>query len=97
MSISRASLTRGPAIVTYGGATLFAANDITARHNPVWGDVAASMYGRVDKFILAHHHAEIDDLEALLAEHVLHDLVADCMAVGTDDAENDCRSTHVLF
>src|ERR1043165_9080233 len=49
MSVSRANLGRGPAIVTYGGVTLFTRDDLVARHPPVWNPVPTSMYGEVDK------------------------------------------------
>jgi hypothetical protein len=50
MSISRASLGRGPAVITYGGATLYTRDDIVPRHAPVWNPVMTSMYGEVDKY-----------------------------------------------
>ena len=46
---NRSFLTRGPAIVTYAGATLFTRGDIVPRHAPGWEDVVTSMYGRVDR------------------------------------------------
>lgn len=49
MALDRTKLTRGPAIVTYGGATLFSTDDILARFGPVWNPVNTSMYGQVDK------------------------------------------------
>ncbi|PWU18910.1 MAG: hypothetical protein C5B50_07790 [Verrucomicrobia bacterium] len=50
MPVSRANLGRGPAIVTYGGATLFTRNDINLRHTPMLNAVETSMYGTIDKF-----------------------------------------------
>jgi hypothetical protein len=50
MSISRASLGRGPAKVTFGGATLFTRDDIIQRHAPVWEPVRSSLHGQTDKF-----------------------------------------------
>lgn len=50
MSVSRASLGRGPAHVTIGGATLFTRDDLVPRHAPEWGDVSSSMHGRTNKF-----------------------------------------------
>lgn len=51
MSINRStSLGRGPAIVTYNGATLFTRDDIVPRHAPVWNPVRTSMYGEIDQF-----------------------------------------------
>jgi len=50
MAISRTNLGRGPAIVTFGGATLFTRSDINLRHTPMWNPVETSMYGMVDKF-----------------------------------------------
>jgi hypothetical protein len=49
MAITRASLGRGPARVTFGGATLFTRDDLVPRHSPVWNPVVTSMYGEVDK------------------------------------------------
>lgn len=51
MALDRTLLTRGPALVTYGGASLYANADILARFGPVWSPVNTSMYGQVDKII----------------------------------------------
>jgi hypothetical protein len=51
MALDRTLLKRGPAVVTYGGATLYTNADILARFGPVWNPVNTSMYGQVDKFI----------------------------------------------
>jgi hypothetical protein len=51
MALDRTLLKRGPAIVTYGGVTLYTNADILARFGPVWNPVPTSMYGQVDKFI----------------------------------------------
>lgn len=51
MALDRTKLTRGPAIVTYGGGTFYTNADILARFGPVWNPVNTSMYGQVDKFI----------------------------------------------
>lgn len=54
MSVDRASLKRGPAIVTTTLTTLrtlYTSNDILARFGPVWTAVNTSMYGQVDKII----------------------------------------------
>jgi hypothetical protein len=50
MSISRASLVRGPAKVTFGGTTLFTRDDIVTRHAPVFEPVSSSLHGDVDQF-----------------------------------------------
>lgn len=51
MSINRSSsLGRGPAIVSYNGATLFTRDDIVPRHAPVWNPVQTAMYGEIDQF-----------------------------------------------
>jgi len=50
MGVSRASLGRGPAIVTFGGATLFTRDDLVPRHAPEWQAVASSLHGQTDKF-----------------------------------------------
>lgn len=53
MSIDRASLVRGPAIVTMTSTTLrtfYTSGDILARFGPVWNAINTSMYGQVDKF-----------------------------------------------
>jgi len=49
MAVSRAALIRGPAIVTWNGATIFSAGDIVPRHAPVWNPVQPRMYGAVDR------------------------------------------------
>ena len=51
MALDRTQLKRGPAIVTYGGATLYTNADILARFGPVWNPVKTSMYGQVDKVL----------------------------------------------
>jgi hypothetical protein len=51
MALDRSKLTRGPAIVTYGGDTFYTNADILSRFGPVWSPVDTSMYGQVDKFI----------------------------------------------
>jgi hypothetical protein len=51
MALNRSLLTRGPAIVSYAGVTLYTNADILARFGPVWNPVNTSMYGQVDKFI----------------------------------------------
>jgi hypothetical protein len=51
MALNRTLLKRGPAIVTYGGATLFTNADILSRFGPVWNPVPTSMYGQVDKVL----------------------------------------------
>ena len=51
MSISRASLGRGPAKVTFGGASFYSRDDIVSRFSPVWNPVPTSMYGQVDQTI----------------------------------------------
>jgi len=49
--LDRTLLKRGPAIVTYSGATLYTNADILARFGPVWNPVNTSMYGQVDKVL----------------------------------------------
>jgi hypothetical protein len=51
MALSKLLLSRGPAVVTYGAATLYTNADILSRFGPVWNPVNTSMYGQVDKFI----------------------------------------------
>jgi hypothetical protein len=51
MALDRSKLTRGPAVVTYGGDTFYTNADILSRFGPVWNPVNTSMYGQVDKFI----------------------------------------------
>lgn len=50
MSVSRANLGRGPALVTWNGATLFTRDDLVAAHSPVWEPVKSSMHGQTTKF-----------------------------------------------
>ena len=45
--------------------------------------------GRVDEFVLADHHPEVRHLEPGFGKVGVEDLVADRVAVGADDAEND--------
>lgn len=51
MALQRSQLTRGPAIVTYNGVTLYTVSDILSRFGPVWNPVPTSMYGQIDKTI----------------------------------------------
>ncbi|HXT10386.1 MAG TPA: hypothetical protein VN873_02400 [Candidatus Angelobacter sp.] len=51
MALDKSLLKRGPALVSYGGATLFTNADILSRFSPVWNPVTTSMYGQVDRFI----------------------------------------------
>jgi hypothetical protein len=54
MSIARASLVRGPAIITMTSTTLrtfYTKTDIVMRVAPAWSAVMTSMYGQVDKAI----------------------------------------------
>jgi hypothetical protein len=54
MSLDRATLKRGPAIVTMTSTTLrtfYTSADILFRNGPVWNAVMTSMYGAVDKVI----------------------------------------------
>lgn len=51
MALNRSLLTRGPAIVTYGGNTFYTNADILSRFGPVWNPVNTSMYGQVDKVL----------------------------------------------
>lgn len=50
MSVTRSQLGRGPAHVTFGGATLFTRDDLVPSHAPVWNPVSASLHGQIDKF-----------------------------------------------
>jgi hypothetical protein len=50
MSLNRTILSRGPALVSYNGATLWTRDDIDLRHAPVWSPVKTAMYGEVDQF-----------------------------------------------
>ena len=49
MSVTRASLIRGPGIVSWNSATIFSEGDIAPRYEPVWNPVETSMYGEVDR------------------------------------------------
>src|SRR4051812_14778824 len=49
MALDRTLLTRGPAVVTYGGVSLYTNADILSRFGPVWNPVNTSMYGAIDK------------------------------------------------
>jgi hypothetical protein len=51
MSLAKTLLTRGPAVVTYNGATFYSSADLLARFGPVWNPVNTSMYGQVDSFV----------------------------------------------
>ena len=52
MALDRSLLTRGPAIVTYGGNTFYTNADILSRFGPAWNPVNTSMYGQVDKVLV---------------------------------------------
>jgi hypothetical protein len=49
-TFTRSNLGRGPAHVTYNGATLFTRDSIVSRHAPAWDGVRTSLYGEVDQF-----------------------------------------------
>lgn len=49
MSLTRAALVRGPAVVTWNGIKMYTRDDVMPRHAPVWDNVMTSMYGEVDK------------------------------------------------
>lgn len=51
MSISRATLGRGPAKVTWNGITMWTSDAISSRHSPVFNPVPTSMFGSVDQVI----------------------------------------------
>jgi hypothetical protein len=51
MALDKSLLSRGPAIVTYGGETFYTNADILSRFGPVWNPVSTSMYGQVDKVL----------------------------------------------
>ena len=46
---TRASLGRGPAFVTFNGATLYLRGDIDTKHAPVFNPVKSSLTGQIDK------------------------------------------------
>ena len=48
---TRASLSRGPALVQFNSNTYFTRDDISAKMTPTWKPVVASMYGQVDSVI----------------------------------------------
>src|SRR5271165_1896185 len=48
MSVSRSTLTRGPAYLTYSSANFFSEHDLAIRREPAWERVTASMFGPVD-------------------------------------------------
>ena len=52
---------------------------------------------RVDKFVLADHHAQIDHLDAIVTQGMFDDLVADCVAIRADDTKDDRFCVHDCF
>lgn len=46
---TRATLIRGPGLITYNGHKFFSAGDIQARLAPAWAPVTTSLYAEVDK------------------------------------------------
>jgi len=52
MALDKSLLSRGPAVVTYGGNTFYTTADILSRFGPVWNPVSTSMYGQVDKVLV---------------------------------------------
>lgn len=46
---TRASLSRGPAFVTWNGATLYLRGDVDSKHAPVFNPVQSSLTGQIDK------------------------------------------------
>jgi hypothetical protein len=51
MALDKSLLSRGPALVTYGGDTFYTNADILSRFGPVWNPVNTSMYGQIDKVL----------------------------------------------
>lgn len=49
MGLTRASLTRGPAYVTWNGFNMFTEDDIVVKMAAEWRDVNTSMFGRIDR------------------------------------------------
>jgi hypothetical protein len=47
---NRTALTRGPAKVTIGGATLYMRGDFSTKHAPVFNPVMSSLHGQSDKY-----------------------------------------------
>ena len=50
MALARSSLGRGPAIVTWNGATFFMRDSMVPKHSPVWKPVGTTHLGQIDKF-----------------------------------------------
>jgi hypothetical protein len=49
--MERTSIIKGPAIITFNGATIYTKDDITLSPGITWGEITTSMHGMVDKFI----------------------------------------------
>lgn len=49
--MNRASIIRGPAIITFGGQTFYTAEDIEVNPGITFGEVNTAMHGKVDSFI----------------------------------------------
>ena len=52
-------------------------------------DVGALLGGRVEDRVGRHHHAEVDDLVVVAAEHDADDVLADVVHVALDGREHD--------
>ena len=50
MALTRASLGRGPAIVTWNGGTFFMRDSMVPKHSPVWKPVGCTQLGQIDKY-----------------------------------------------
>ena len=47
---------------------------------------------RVDKFVLADHHPQIDDVKTVARQRVLDDLIPDRVTIGADNPKNHTRT-----
>ena len=52
--------------------------------------IRTSFDGGINIFILADHHAQIDYAKIMGSKNAVQDFIAYCMAVSTNDANNEC-------
>ncbi len=75
-------------------AQAFAVDEAVAVERGDEDGLGVRLDGGVEELVLADHDPEVDDVEPGFGEVGVEDLVADRMAVGPDDAQDDPRRVH---
>lgn len=90
MALSRASLGRGPAIVTWNGGVFFMRDSLIPKHSPVWKPVGCTHLGQIDKYrsdMVIKHQLQLfglwSNLDKLFPSALLNPVVGTSL-FGTD-------------